>query len=1224
MTRLLDPLTFPLHGTRLIEASAGTGKTYTIAALYVRLVLGHGDADGFHRALIPPEILVVTFTNAATEELRHRIRRRLAQAAGFFRRQGQGDDYLGGLRDQFPENTWPGHARVLEQAAQWMDEAAIYTIHGWCQRMLRRHAVDSGSLFDLELDPDEQALLETAACDYWRSTFYPLSTEQLSEMIRLTGCDTPQALLGNVRPLLTVEATMSEDPRDLLDRRMQAVETARREWAADLDAAVALVHDAQADKTLNGNKYRAASLAAWTAELSAWVMDAGPLPGDQVRLKFSSRGLSEGVNKGRSIPEHPVFGVFDRLDALLADLKIDAAVFGHAARDISRRLRREKERCARMGFDDLLTRLHAALQAPGGQRLARAVREQFPVAFIDEFQDTDPVQYAIFSRVYLNRPETGLVMIGDPKQAIFAFRGADIRTYLKARQDTTADRRYTLGRNYRSSEGLVQSVNRLFAVAAAHPQGAFLFDDRIPFEPVDARGSSERFTVDGAAPESLYLWQLQQDGPISKTGEEGYLQRMAEAFAGEIVRLLNLARQQPPLAGFQEPGGPLRPLRPADIAILVRDGQEARAIRGALAKRRVRSVYLSDKDSVFHTPEAEEILHLLRACAEPGLDSMLRAALATPVLGLPLARLDLLNRDESAWETEVERFSHYRRIWRRRGVLPMLRALLHAFGVPARLLACPGGERSLTNLLHLAELLQIQANLLDGEQGLIRWLAGQIRQTSGGADEQILRLESDEALVRVITIHKSKGLEYPLVFCPFICGFRQVTRGSPRVITLHDGEGRVTIVPEPGDADLAAADDERLAEDLRLFYVAVTRARFACWLGIGVLGRTTKSGQSSLLHLSAPGYLLSGREMIPIEALRDRLVRLKGPCRHIAVAPLPPADTGIYMPGDQVERLSEALVFDGRVACDWSISSYSGLIAGAHLSAAGSGVTEERGTDVDAPHSAVEDQLQEVEAQPVPVPAFITGPPSIHRFPRGPQPGTFLHGLLEWAAAEGFGTLGADRGVLPEKIAQLCKGRGWDAWTDVLTDWMHRLLQTPLPMPDGQPALTLADLTPNNYQAEMEFLYAAHGVDVQSLDADVTAGTLNGAPRPRLQASRVNGMLKGFIDLVVCHQGRYYVMDYKSNYLGENRSAYGSDAMAAAIREHRYDLQYVLYTLALHRLLTARLPGYSYQRDVGGAVYLFLRGVDDQGRGLFVDKPPEGLIGHLDACFAGKETGHEL
>jgi exodeoxyribonuclease V beta subunit len=875
-----------------------------------------------------------------------------------------------------------------------------------------------------------------------------------------------------------------------------------------------------------------------------------------------------------------------------------------------------------MDFDDLLAGLHDALQAPGGARLARIIREQFPVALIDEFQDTDPLQYAIFGKVYLNRPQIGLFMIGDPKQAIFAFRGADIHTYMSARRDTSEDRRYTLGRNYRSTDGLVQSVNRMFSVAAAHPRGAFLFDERIPFENVDAQGRAARFTVNGVAAHSMHLWYLRQTEPLSKTVEGGYLDRMAESFAGAVARLLNLAQHQPPLAGFQKPGAELEPLRPADIAILVRDGHEAVAMRRALDRRRVRSVYLSDKDSVLRSPEAVEVLFLMRGCAEPRQAGILRAALATRILALSLAQLDRLNRDGSAWEMEVERFSRYHWIWRHQGVLPMLRTLLHEFGVATRLLAETGGERSLTNLLHLAELLQIQANELDGTPGLIRWLAEQVRRTSGGVDEQILRLESDEALVRVVTIHKSKGLEYPLVFLPFICSFREVTRANFGMAAVHHLRSPMEMVTDPTEQDIQAADDERLAEDLRLLYVAVTRARFACWLGIAVMGRTMASGETTTLHLSAPGYLLSGQKMIPTRALVEHLAQLKGTCAHIAVAPLPDPGTDIYSPPDADRMLSQALVFNGRVPCDWRVSSYSGLMAGARLPAAFPGAAEDRGAQFDAPHSAVEDQLQEFETYPLSGTAAATGAHSIHRFPRGPQPGTFLHGLLEWVADEGFDTLAHAGRLLDDKIGLLCSARGWQEWAGMLTDWLHRLLHTPLSLPDDRRPLTLAALKTGDYQAEMEFLFAAHQVAAQELDACITAGILKGAGRPRLQAIQLNGMLKGFIDLVVCHGGRYYVMDYKSNYLGEDRHAYGGDAMAAAILEHRYDLQYVLYTLALHRLLAARLPDYHYRRDVGGVLYLFLRGVDAQGQGLYVDKPPEALIVHLDACFSGRGSTH--
>ncbi|BBO80405.1 RecBCD enzyme subunit RecB [Desulfosarcina ovata subsp. sediminis] len=1225
----LNTLTFPLHGNRLIEASAGTGKTYTIAALYLRLVLGHGGENGFVRPLTPPEILVVTFTNAATEELRDRIRCRLTEAAAFFRRQGSGDEYLLSLREAFPEPQWPAKARQLEQAAQWMDESAIFTIHSWCQRMLRQHAFDSGSLFDLELETNEQPLLEEAACDYWRKYFYPLPAALLGELLESIHCDTPQALLDQVRPLLNLPLPSPEDPFDILARRQAAIETARLCWQNDFDAAVAKLRDAQARKILSGVKYRAASLANWIDQLSVWVKGEGPLPKADVLGKLSQKGLREGINKNKTAPEHPAFSAFDRLIDQLAELVMDEALLVHAAWDIGCRFRQAKHRQAQMGFDDLLSMLQKALQAPGGQQLAAIIRTQFPVVLIDEFQDTDPVQYDIFSNVYLEQPDTGLLMIGDPKQAIYAFRGADIHTYLRARKDT-GTRHYTLEKNYRSTNALIDAVNQIFSFADPHAQGAFLFNDQIPFHPVKAQGGKGQSIVDGEPLNGLHIWQLPQTGPVKKTGEDGYIEQMARSAASEIVRLLNLSQQQPPRAGFEPPdGGALQPLRPADIAILVRNQNEARAIRRALDARHVRSVYLSDKDSVFACDEATSLLYWLRACAEPEQERLLRAALATPVLNLPLTRLEQFNRDELAWEAEVERFRRYQRVWQRQGILPMLRMLLGDFDVAARLLSLTDGERAITNLLHLAEMLQTAAADLDGEHALIRWLAEQIEQPGSGAEEQILRLESDDDLVRVITVHKSKGLEYPLVFLPFICSFQDPTRRILSVARYHDDQGRLVTALNPGPDAIEAIDNERLAEDVRLLYVAVTRARFACWLGVGVVGKVTqKDGEQTKLHQTGLGYLLSAGQMILTGEFPQRLQALKGDSNAITLSPLPGATDAVYRFEDKSPQLDPALGFGGNVSRDWRISSYSSMLAGAQMKAraplepavappspVGDGAPS-------APESAAEEQLQEAAAEAATARGAMGADPSIHGFPRGPDPGTFLHGVLEWAADQGFANLVQDSRRCEEQLAVYCQRRDWGKWAPVMQKWLKHLLQTPLLLPDGQGTVAMSALAGDGYQAELEFMLAAHRVDTRFLDQTIACDVFSGAMRPELNRDRLNGMVKGFIDLVFCHQDRYYVLDYKSNYLGENQQAYSAEAMATAMLEHRYDLQYVLYTLALHRLLKARLPDYSYRHHMGGVLYLFLRGVGTDGQGVFSDKPSQALIETLDEHFAGKETLH--
>ena len=270
----------------------------------------------------------------------------------------------------------------------------------------------------------------------------------------------------------------------------------------------------------------------------------------------------------------------------------------------------------------------------------------------------------------------------------------------------------------------------------------------------------------------------------------------------------------------------------------------------------------------------------------------------------------------------------------------------------------------------------------------------------------------------------------------------------------------------------------------------------------------------------------------------------------------------------------------------------------------------------ESPDSAAQDQLQEAAASEIPSTDTKIRPwaRSIHTFPRGPEPGTFLHDFLEWAAREGFDSL--DKDEVQARIHETAVPRGWEEWETMLFDWLTALIETPLNLGCGD--MKMAQLPKEACRAELEFMFAAHGVDTGRLDSLVTEKILAGTLRPRLREDIINGMLKGFIDLVFCRHGRYYVLDYKSNHLGEESAAYGAEAMAHAMLEHRYDLQYVLYTLALHRLLKSRLPDYDYERDVGGAVYLFLRGVDHDGHGVYTDKPPWALIRTLDTLFAGK------
>lgn len=359
--------------------------------------------------------------------------------------------------------------------------------------------------------------------------------------------------------------------------------------------------------------------------------------------------------------------------------------------------------------------------------------------------------------------------------------------------------------------------------------------------------------------------------------------------------------------------------------------------------------------------------------------------------------------------------------------------------------------------------------------------------------------------------------------------------------------------------------------------------------------------------------------MILTAELPDILAEVKGDCDAVFVAPLPDPSLDIAVPEVEMQELLPARKFTGTIPKTWRITSYSGLLSGAAMPDIGEYTgTSLNETVLDSPDSPAQDQLQESSGEESQSLVVTPGARSIHTFARGPEPGTFLHDILEWAAHTGFDRVVHDTAATRDKINSLCTRRGWDLWSGVLGDWLLRLLQTPLLL--SETSITLSDLGVDRCRAEMEFLFAAHQVDIGYLDRLVTNAVLPGMVRPVLRQDRVNGMLKGFIDLVFCYAGRYFVLDYKSNYLGEDSNAYGQDAMAHAMAGHRYDLQYLLYTLALHRLLKARLAGYDYERDVGGVVYLFLRGVNESGRGVYADKPSAGLINELDKLFKEKES----
>ena len=1223
MSQRLQPLLLPLRGSHLIEASAGTGKTWTLSALYVRLVLGHGtDGTGPVRPLMPADILVMTFTRAATRELSDRIRSRLAETARAFRDPAPvSEPFLAELRDAYapgPQREEAAHRLAL--AAQAMDDAAIHTIDGWCQRMLREHALGSGNLFNETLVADEAALRMQAVQDYWREALYPMSPDQVGE-VRALWPDVlsleqdMRSLLGVAEPASARESghtPLASVVWQACEHRRQALAALRQGWDAQADALRQWLDQtlAQQGGGWKRARLRKASYDKWLDALKNWALGDGDLKdlksamGETGWSRFTPEGMAECREDGAGPAELPaqcqaLAGLQQALQAL-PDPRV--AMRRHACARVAQRMAWLKQRSAQFGFADMLHRLDAALHsADGGDALAQRLRAQFPVAMVDEFQDTSPLQLRLLDRIYRsadNLQDSALLMIGDPKQSIYGFRGADILSYLQARR-ATEGRHHVLDTNRRSTQALVAVVNRWFELGEQNTAagGAFGYasaatGNPLPFEPVQALGLERSLFQAGAPVPAMTL--VHDDQVRSMREAMGHFSALC---AAQIVAWLN-----DPDIRFVTPGQADAPLKPRDIAVLVRTGQEADAVRQALRERGVASVYLSDRDSVFHSDEARDLSLWLRAVAEPQDMRRVRAALATATVGLSLQALHDLATQGDALDACAEQMRQLRLVWQGQGVLAMLRQFLERLQLAARWRETPQGERRLTNVLHLAELLQTASMRLDGEQALIRWLDRQRQEDHGEQDEQIVRLESDEDLVKVITIHKSKGLEYRVVCLPFAHSHRRVTGRKAVVLSLTGEDGQRQHKLQFDADDVARADDERLREDLRLWYVALTRACHALWIGWSAV----RSGPNPACvnHFSAPGRLLGAgqaHEAHEWTGLLTQLTQAQGGGQlsvQLQAAP-PQASAQMLLRRGEAPELREAMRCTVRIDKSWTIASFSRLARD---------LSSQPLLHMAVPRPADDEPVAEV---PLPI-GSVPGPQPWHGFARGPSAGNFLHDQLEWLAGQGF--------VLDEaqsaRLRQRCERAGHAQQADAVVQWMARVLALPLKGPQA-PLQGLQTVLP-----EMEFWLPAGRLHAREVDALCREHLLPGVSRPQLPDAQLHGMLMGFADLVFEHQGRYWVLDYKSNHLGPDDAAYTAGALDDAMALHRYEVQAALYMLALHRLLRKRLgAAYSPAEHLGGAVYLFLRGVDGPAAGCCTLPAPLALLDGLDAMLGTSSPG---
>ena len=1198
MSDLRDPLQLPLDGIRVVEASAGTGKTFTLATLWLRLILEHG--------LLPEQIVVATFTRAATAELSERLRARLRIA----------DELLATPDPASPRDgetgEMPAARAVIAQALSRgrdieamrahvraarlaLDAAMIGTLHGFCHRVLDEFGFEAGqTLRQPQLIDDARELELEIVRDFWRRGSGDL--EVAARLAETWG--SPEALAAQVRDARWRgrEVEVPELDEMALRAAFDAVRQRIAAWSDTIMRAAAaalrecVAHPPTQKQRLTGleNVHAWAKAGRNDAECDAIALREAQLLGAKALDAVNPKGVhAEGVAfddlASLCNAQADIDGVADRRARLpQAHLLRDARAFLEselpmrlAARDL-------------MSHDQAVDALATALRDDASGGAVARIRERWRAGLIDEFQDTDARQWEIVHRLFGG---STLVLVGDPKQAIYGFRGGDVYAWKQACGEAASER-LRLHESHRAGQGMMDAVNALFD---AH--GAFI-DTGIDYaEAASAPTAAPRALLrDGEPAPALQLWRLPRklndkgDAVAHGKGEAGAL--IERACVAHVAALLVDAR-----AGrvqLRDKRGVAKPLQPKHIAVLVDENRQAASMQAALARAGVPACS-NLQASVYAGDEATELQWMLDALRDPAEPRRARAAMASVLLGRNGAEIDESVRDADAQARMLETLASWAQEVGRRGPLAWLHARI-ADAAP-RLLALPDGERRVANWLQLAELLQAMHARSFGLDDLAQAFAQARVGAVDDADSARLRLDTDADAVTVSTLHAAKGLEYEIVLLP--CAALARDPGKARTpVPLHwyhgdRGEAKVAIGDGAGAAILQRARMEQRAEEVRKFYVGVTRACAQCVLPWGPVSQFEHAAAHWLLHDAGREAPLASDDAGCDRALEALCDRADGAA---AILPLP-QEIAQALPASTTDPQSLRARDFSRTSLerDWRTWSFSRLTRGAPPHAA-----------ADPASGSGDEAVLSAEATAAPLAPTLAGP----RF------GTAVHAALErtdfaaWRDARDIPQ--SERALLQRCLREQGLPEPGEVTPDralaITGDCMRGASNVTLPC-----GVRPCDVTAQRRRSEMEFHLKLAPLRVEALYELLHA---HGYQRGRsgFDAPRLHGLLTGIIDLVFEHDGRYHLIDWKTNLL----STYDAASLRNAIVAHDYDLQWLLYTLALHRWLRQVLPGYDYDAHVGEAYYLFVRDLRE-GRGVHRDRPARALIEGMDALFDATE-----
>lgn len=1125
-----DVQSVPLQGRNLIEASAGTGKTYSIAILALRLILENKVSIN--------KILMVTFTKAAVAELEERIRLFVRNAYKI----ANGDSTIQDptlttiLSRAIDKNGRKETLELLKEAKLLLDETAVMTIHSFCQLTLGEFALETHQLFESEMVQDMTAIRQEKVDDFWRQNITTLDPILLQNIIpmnfsRSSIAEIIDKSLGGQRFLFydknANHSFTQEDEIRVLGRLGELNKTLDTSWTQLIDEVVANRLELLAK--CDSNFYTRKNLL--------------PLIDDPHNFLTKLTEVKEKANAIKTLGDWiDKLALIDKIndEKRILTEELTDHLYCTAIEQISTNIKRYKDDQGLLSFDDLITRLYQAINSNGSSKLKSGLREKYQAVFIDEFQDTDKFQYEIFDKAFDD--QTVVFYIGDPKQSIYAWRQADINTYFKAGREV--DNRYSMNVNYRSGRMLIESMNSFFRPTEDFDTFNFKSqDDGISYIPVEAPKAGKELHLS-------YQKSAQAGITIFSNANKA---EILETFANQVLLLLTDKDYSLDKDGLK------RRIRPSDIGVLVRSNSEGLNVKKQLSKLGITAVTI-DTNKVLMTREAQYIYHLLRAFVDINIHTVSRALL-NPLTGFNTNDLLQLNYDEIFLE-----FGILKQIWETSGTYSALTKFIKDFNVKETLLST-NRARTLTNVLQIIEILHKTQSLKNlSALELLNWLKMASEGMKMDGDEYEQRIESDEEAVEIVTIHKSKGLEYNIVFAPFLDMKASFERKS--LISLKSASDQEYIFAQPhrlNDEQRDEALTQIEQENRRLIYVAITRAVYKCYIF-----RNNHSAKNSSLTPF-------------IEAARSH----KEESAHtlIEFADQPEIETNmIYQSGRGTPPIQGTPIpvskFELRQR-NWVKMSYTFLARKPEYIR-----RENDRINLNSYDHFIFKQLV-----------------------KGSLVGNFLHDVFE--------NIDFTNDTSWEKQIQASLARYLpkhdDSIVPMVNELVYHVVNSSVNIDDE--VFTLSKIAWKSRLNELEFNFNVSsflGLQLNQLAEKERAFVVR-------SIEQLEGVMNGIIDMVFQHNDRYYILDWKSNFLGDSLIHYEQNQLNDIMTENNYHLQYLIYVVALKKYLQQRLSNFDYNRDFGGVIYFFIRGARaGQQTGIYTTKPSIDYINKLENLLSEK------